>query len=231
MNKIKESSCLTCKNISTCFQYLTKEELNDIDKNRVSLNFKKGGIIAKQGAFATHIIFVRTGLVKLFREADSDENNLIINIFSAGNIIGLSSLYGDNTFNYSVSAIETSNLCLIEINIIRELVRKNGDFAVAVVTRLSKNNLLAYEILYSITHKQLNGKMASALIYLAIEVYNSTEFKLSLTRKELAEFTGMSVMSVVRTIKEFKKSGIISDENNHIKILNMNMLQNIKNYG
>ena len=230
-DKTDSNNCMNCKNISSCFKVLTDTQLTGISQNRVSLNFKKGDIIAKQGAYATHLMFIKSGLVKLYREGDVGQNGLIINIFSAGNIVGLSSLFGDSTFNYSVSAIEDSTLCLIEINTIRKLVPVNGDFAVAVITKLSKNNLLAYEILYNITHKQLNGRMATALLYLAKDVYGSIRFKLSLSRKDLAEFTGMSVMSVVRVIKEFKETNVIKNDDGVIEILNIEMLKRISEFG
>lgn len=228
---IESENCLTCLNISSCFKVLDSDQLLATNQNRVTLKFKKGDVIAKQGTFATHLMFIKSGLVKLFREGDTGQNGLIINIFTSGNIIGLSSLYGDSTFNYTVAAIEDSTLCLIEINTIRKLIPTNGEFAVAVITKLSKNNLLAYDLLYNITHKQLNGRMATALLFLAKDVYHSIRFKLSLSRKDLAEFTGMSVMSVVRVIKEFKETGVINNDNGTIEILDIERLKRISEFG
>ena len=47
-----------------------------------------------------------------------------------------------------------------------------------------------------------------------------------LSRSELANFTAMSTMSAVRTIKEFKKQGVISDNKGVIGILDFDSLEN-----
>ncbi len=227
----QQNTCVDCTQMSDCFRVLSKEELELVGQKMVRLSFRKGEIIAKQGAFATHIMFVKSGLVKLYRESENDQNDLIINIYAADNILGLSSLFGDSIFHYSVAALEDSSLCLIEINIVRELVGRNSDFSVSVIKRLSRNNLLAYEILYAVTHKQLNGRMASAMIYLAREVFESSGFTMPLSRKELAEFTGMSVMSAVRAMKDLRQNGLIGSENGRIEILDMERLEQISKFG
>ncbi len=227
----QQNTCVDCTQMSECFRVLSKNELGLVGQKMVRLSFRKGEIIAKQGAFATHIMFVKSGLVKLYRESENDQNDLIINIYAADNILGLSSLFGDSIFHYSVAALEDSSLCLIEINIVRELVSRNSDFSVSVIKRLSRNNLLAYEILYAVTHKQLNGRMASAMIYLAREVFQASGFPMPLSRKELAEFTGMSVMSAVRAIKDLRQNGLIAGENGRIEILDMERLEQISKFG
>ncbi len=226
-----QENCAGCTQMSACFRTLSSEELKMVGQKMVRLHFRKNEIIAKQGAFATHIMFVKSGLVKLYRESDNDQNDLIINVFAADNILGLSSLYGDSTFPYSVSALEESSLCLIEINMVRELITKNPSFSISIIERLSKNNLLAYDILYAATHKHLNGRMATALLYFAREVYGTSSFKLPLSRKEMAEFTGMSVMSTVRAMKELKDAKAIHQNNGTIEIINMDMLRRISEFG
>ena len=65
------------------------------------------------------------------------------------------------------------------------------------------------------------------MLFLADSIFHSDKFNMELSRKDLAEFTGMSVMSVVRGIKDFKESGIIRDENSTIEILNREKLVKI----
>lgn len=231
MSDEHQNTCVDCTQMSDCFRRLKQEELDIVSKKMVRLSFRKGEIIAKQGAFATHIMFVKSGLVKLYRESENAQNDLIINIYASDNMLGLSSLFGDSIFHYSVAALEDSSLCLIEINIVRELVSKNPEFSISIIKRLSSNNLLAYNILYAITHKQLNGRMASALIYLAREVFHTGSFRMPLTRKELAEFTGMSVMSAVRAMKDLRKHGLVSNEDGIIEILDMERLEQISKFG
>lgn len=64
--------------------------------------YKKGETICKQGSFASHIMFLEEGLVKIYLEGNP--RNLILTITPSNHLIGLPSIYeGNNTFLYSVS--------------------------------------------------------------------------------------------------------------------------------
>ncbi|MBN1649797.1 MAG: Crp/Fnr family transcriptional regulator [Bacteroidales bacterium] len=227
---MENTSCLPCKSESNCFGALSDSELEMIDKSKVVVTFKKGETIAKQGSFASGLIYIKEGMVKLYKEGP-DNNNLILNIFGSDELVGISSIYGDNVFNYSIVAIEKSEIYLIELAVLKELIQTNAKFATAVLQRSNRNTLRAYNQMYSLTHKQLNGRMASALIFLANEVYQSNRFKLTLSRKDLADFTGMSTMGAIRVLNTFKTDKIISDEKGYIEILDYNAIKVIAKVG
>jgi len=224
-------SCLNCVLKSECFTRLTVEELERADQNKVEIHFKKKEIIAKQGAFATHIMYIKSGLVKLYLEAEPGHKDVIINFFSAGEVIGLASLFGKSTFDFSIAAIEDSNLCLIDINIVSKLTSSNPDFAALLIHKLNENTLYAYRQLYDITNRQMNGRIAGALLHLAKNVYKKRKFELTLSRKDLAEFTGMSNMSVIRVMNELRNDSIITDKDGVIEIVNIEALEYMRHTG
>ena len=73
--------------------------------------------------------------------------------------------------------------------------------------------------------------MADILLCLAERIFNLTEFDLNLSRKELAELTGMSTESVIRMLKKFKDDGIIEMTGKKLKIIDYNLLKKISEYG
>ncbi len=224
-------TCVDCEVKSECFKKLTTEELILANQNKVELHFRKKEIVAKQGAFATHLMFVKSGVVKLYIEGGPGNNDLIINIFPQGQILGISSIYGDSTFNYSISALEDSTLCLIEINTVRELMKKNNKFALSLFLKLSKSTSHAYSHLFNLTNKHSKGRIASVFVYLAREVYKSTKFKLPLTRKDLAEFAGMSTMNAVRVLNDMKKNSLIDEKDGQLEIMDFSEMERISNVG
>ena len=225
------NSCVTCSNKSSCFKELSINELKLNDKHRVQLNFKKGETIFKQGSFANHIHFIKSGLVKVYMEIPNSDKNLVINILPAGNLLGLPSLYGKKVYTYTVTAIENTTICIIENSVIKSLIEKNGKFAADIIKTMNHCTNSTNERFISLTHKQLNGRLADTLIYLAEEIYKTNLFKLSLSRADLAELTGMSTMSVVKVIKDFKDNKIIKNENGTIEIINMPLLKRISEFG
>ena len=230
MTDVERMKCVSCQNKSVCFEKLSSVELEFVDKKRVELKYRKGEVIAKQGSFVTHILFVQQGLTKVYKEVN-EEHNLILNIFPKGSLIGLSALYNNDVAQYSVAAIEDSIICSIDKKEFEELVFENGKFAASVITAI--NNCTFYNIdkILSLTNKQHNGRLAEALLFISDKIYESNKFKLSLSRKDLAEFTGMSVMSVVRILKDFNNDNIISSSGKTIEILDFVRLKRISETG
>ncbi|MCF6356684.1 MAG: Crp/Fnr family transcriptional regulator, partial [Draconibacterium sp.] len=170
------NSCLFCINKSSCFKELDEEELAHSNKHRVQLDFKLGETIFKQGSFANHIYFVKAGLVKVYMEIPHSDKNLVINILPTGNLIGLPSLYGNKVHTYTATAIENTTVCIIENGTIKELIENNGKFAAEIIKTMNHCSNSTFTRFASLTHKQLNGRLADALIYLSEKIYKNSTF-------------------------------------------------------
>lgn len=228
---IKDKSCVVCGSKSFCFMQLSVLELELADAHRVELKYKKGEHIAKQGSFVTHVLYLQKGLIKIYMETEQ-ENDIILNIFRGGDLIGLANLFTNAPLQFSVAAVEDSVICAIDKTVIENLIMQNGSFAKAIIQNMNACTLFHYRRLISASQKQLNGRMADALLHLANTVYHSDQFTLTLTRKELAELAGMSMMSAVRTLKDFAQNNIIAEENNNLfKILDKAKLESYSKYG
>jgi CRP/FNR family transcriptional regulator len=225
----KEGKCLTCKNKSSCFTLLQADELGLVDKNRLEVKYRKGELISKQGSFATHILFLKKGLVKVYLEGKS--KNHILSILPKGNLIGLPSLFGEPVLHYSVIAYEDSEVCHIDINVFRKFIHENALFSAELIKLMNETTISNYDRFLSITQKNMPGRFADALLYFSNQIYKSTSFSLSLSRKDLAEFSSMSVESLSRTIKDFNDNNLISVKGKSIKILDKSRLTEISLHG
>jgi len=101
----------------------------------------------------------------------------------------------------------------------------------SLLKRSHKSTIHAYNQMFNLTHKHLNGKMASAILYLSQQVFNNNKFEMLLSRNEMANFTAMSMMSAVRAINDLKQQNIISDSNGVIEILDIKSLEKISRFG
>ncbi len=229
-NKNPYSSCTVNYSCLRCFEKLTDEELHLLETNRLEIKYKKGETICKQGTFASHIMYVCTGLVKVYIENEVDI--LTLKILPDGNMIGLTSLFDQaNVFQYSAYAYQESVIRLIDINIFRQLLKQNIEFANEVINILCDNAVQTYGRFFCFTNKQTYGRMADILLCLASRIYKNDEFELLLSRKELADLTGMSTESVIRIIKKFKDEELIKIEGKKYRILNLYKLQQISDHG
>jgi CRP-like cAMP-binding protein len=172
-------------------------------------------------------MYLRNGFAKIYKET-SFEHNLILDIIPAGKLIGLTSLFNqDNIARFSVAALENATVCSIDRKTIEKLIHQNNQFAQCIIQAMNKESIHFYDKMASLTQKQMNGRVADAIIYLAENIFKSPHFKMILSRKELAEFTGMSMMSVVRTLKNMKTEGIIEDHKGNVFIKDLKILKQI----
>jgi len=224
------NSCTVNYDVVNCFNKLNDEELLFLEKNRIEVLYKKGETLCKQGTFASHIMYICDGLVKIYME--SDQNTLTLKILPSGNMIGLTSLLdGSNVFQYSAYAYQTSKVRLIDINVFKQLIKQNADFANEVINLLCENAIQTYGRFFCFTQKQSYGRLADTFLCLASRIYKSEEFDLNLSRKELADLTGMSTESVIRILKKFKDDKLISITGKKYKIIDSYRLQQISNHG
>ncbi|NOY51133.1 MAG: Crp/Fnr family transcriptional regulator [Chlorobi bacterium] len=223
-------SCIVESEHSDCFKELTDYESDLLQKNTINIEFKKGEIVAKQGSFASHIIYLKTGLAKIYLSGGSKD--LILKITPEKRFIGLSSIFeGNNKFIYSASTYVDSEASLIDKEFFKSLIRNNSKFASNIISIQNENAAQVYSRFYSLTHKQSNGLVADLLMCLSNRVFKSTKFCLPLSRSDLADLVGLSVESVLRILKDFKEEGIIETRGKHIIINQPEALDKISIYG
>jgi CRP/FNR family transcriptional regulator len=224
------TSCTVADDHCKCFEALTEEQTVLLEKKQVTVEYNKGEIIAKHGAFASHVVFLCEGLVKVYIEHGNQ--TLILKIISPGNLIGLSSLSeGEEVFQYSAAAYQRSVAKLIDIVTFKHLIRENGHFASKVISILGENSNQINNRFFCLTHRQSYGRLADLLLCLSGRVFKTDRFELDLTRKELAELAGMSTENVIRILKKFQDDKLIEMKGKHIQLNDMDALQQICDLG
>lgn len=214
----------------SCFDLLTVAEKEIIDTTSVLVNFKKGETICKQGSFASHIMYIEKGLVKVYLEGSNKD--LILTITPKNNLLGLQALYeGNNTFLYSISTYTESAVRLIDIQVFKQLLRQNPAFGYRIINILNESTSQSYGRFFSLTQKQLHGRLADILLCLSRRIFKADSFELPLSRSDLSDLTSMSTESVIRIMKDFKDDGIIEINNKSIALLDIPRLEKISEKG
>lgn len=224
------TGCTISSHKCKCFDKLSETEKESLESHSVLIQYRKGESICKQGTFASHIMYMEKGLAKVF--LDDGKNSLVLKIVPEGQLLGLSLINGDhNTFPYSATAYIDSEVKLIEIGFLKSLLSKNSEFAREVISILSSNSVLINGRFFCLTHKQSYGRLADILLCLSERVFKSDNFHLQLSRKDLAELSGMSEETVIRMLKSFKEDGLIEINGKNFRVLDRPKLQKISETG
>jgi CRP-like cAMP-binding protein len=211
-------------------ELLEKHEIEHLNERMNVVVYRPKDIIFKQNTRTSHIMFIKEGLVKIYKE-ERIERNHILNIAKPGDYIGLMTIFGNELYQYSAAAINQTEICFIDIEHFRNLISTNGKYALQLINTISNKGLFIIDKLINQVYKQLPGRIASVLLYFSEHIYHSNSFNFPLTRKELAELAGTTKESFIRTLTEFKNDKIITIDGSKIEIKSMDIVRTLSRLG
>jgi CRP-like cAMP-binding protein len=213
-----ENDCKVCAIKSKAASKLSEEEIEKLSFSCALVKFQKGDSLIRQGTFSTNVAYLRSGLAKVHIAGPYHEQ--IVRIVMAPSYLGLPTTFGDKINQYSVTVIEPAEVCFIDINAFRYLLKVNHDFSYEITLELCRNELEVFHRCANRTQKQLRGKIADVLIELSERIYSSDIFKIPLTQEDLGNLVDSSRESVSRVLTEFEKDGIIRLVRKKVEITN-----------
>ncbi len=226
----KSCNCQNCELKPLFFDSVKEEEFSHICNSKHEQSFSKGVVICIEGEAIKEFMYLKTGLVKIHKK-ENEFRDQIIKIAKPLDYVNLLSIFSDNLYHYSVTAIEDSVVCFVDLAVIKSLVHTNGDFAMSMIQKMNRTTDIIIQTVLEISKKNLRGRIAYVLLYFADQVYFKEIFELPLSRKEIAEFIEMTSENVIRILSEFRKDGIIKINGKIIEIENRQRLQQIMEHG
>lgn len=219
-----------CDIQAPCFQMLSREEAELVRASKTQVLFRRDDNLTKQGAFASYVLFIIKGMAKQYLEGDGIRN-YNLRIIIPGEFVGLSAVFTKNTFNYSSIALTDCQVFLVEKDAIAQVVKQNGMFGYNIIKRYCEQNADLFNTVRNLMYKQMNGRMADTLLYLESISNDNKEIFQLLSRKDIADFAGISTESAVKLLKNFEKDGLIKLNDKDILISDRNALIEISKRG
>lgn len=224
------SGCTISPHKCTCFEKLSADEILELEEHSVTVTYRKGEVICKQGSFAHNVFFMEKGLAKVVIQ--NAGNSLVLRIIPDGTLFGLSPLNEENNvYQYSTIAYIDSVVKQVDILFFRKLIDHNPAFARELIDVLSSNSVQIYGRFFCLTHKQSFGRLADILLCLSDRVFKTTEFDLPISRKDLAELSGMSPETIARMLSKFNDEALIQLDGKSVRLLDVEKLRKISETG
>lgn len=228
MRQTKNNSCETCP--LKCDIFLTSREMGiEQEIEPVHVTYKKHETICKQNSEISHAIVLIDGNAKMFIDGINNKN-IILNILLPSNYIGLTAVFGSLHYTFNVSAITNCHTCHIDINKIKNMYYNNQSFLIKLNQAFGMSVMSIMGKLISLNQKQIRGKVAESLLYLS-QLYDTTKFVLTITRKELGELSAISEENAVRVLTELKNEKVIEINGKEIELKDIGLLKKISAIG
>jgi CRP-like cAMP-binding protein len=215
---------------SHIFNTLTPDELHLLMDNKRQIQFRPGETIMKQNTPLTHLVCIKSGLAKVVSEGPKGKN-LILQIIKSNSIFTGGGAIVDDFRHFTVAAITNIDCCFIDTSRLYSLLTKNSIFSIELLKHSNAQHLKMLSALINLTNKYMPGRVADTLLYLKNNVFETNPYNFILSKQELADMSGMTKESFIRSLKEFEDSGLISHNRNTIEILKEDDLIEISRNG
>jgi CRP-like cAMP-binding protein len=204
------------------------QELSKAIAQRKMRSIKKKQVIYYEGDAIAGIYLVLRGKVKTFK-LTPDGRELMVGIYTEDQYFGIPSLLLHEPHAETAEAMEDSTICMLPKELMEELLNKYPDIGRQFIKILSNNLLDREQQLLQLAYFSVRKRLAEVLIRLYKQEQSSDPLNIKVSRDNLAALAGMATETVSRILSDFKSENIIERKGSLIQILNLQMLQEMKN--
>lgn len=218
----------------TIAQYLKQSNyetaLNELLTDSKLNKYKKKQIIFEEDNHPQYVYYLKSGMAKSYKTNEGGKE-LTIQLYAPGDFIGYIAIIEKRTYQFTAQAMDDCEVILIARNAFIELIKSNTAFSLYVVEVLAKHNSQKAERMINLAYNSLRKRVSNSLLLLKNTFIQAQEepFIINITREELANISGTTTESLIRTLSDFKDEKLVEINGRMIKILDENKLKNLIN--
>jgi len=230
-NFAKNLNCPVCAHRTQCFfNSMSESEYEFLGTNKREVDFKAGETIYKQGTESKYLIFLLSGMAKVYVEGDNGKI-FILELIKPFQFLDIPSIFEDDMLHRSSAAIVDSKACLVDIQAFKSIVLGDKKNVPRLIKHFNHTQNRYSTRLTNVIYKNMEARIADSLLYLVNEIYFSRDFTLTINRTDLADLSGMSRESASRILGQFKEQEIIKIKGRKMEVLNKKQLEHIARFG
>ncbi|QHT67614.1 response regulator [Rhodocytophaga rosea] len=206
-------------------------ELNRLlNEDKKTVHIKKKQQVFSEHSFPNALYYISKGKIKTYK-TNEEGREFITGLHAAGDFIGYIELLENCNYKESATALEDSELCVINKPEFFTLLEQNREVSQKFIKLLSNNVIEQEERLLQLAYNSVRKRVAEALLLLYNRYHGQEtgETAIQVSREDLSSIAGASKETVIRTLSDFKDEKLIEISGKSIKILNMNKLLKMKN--
>ncbi len=208
---------------SLLFKGLQDEQLARIASIAREKKFKRAETIFFEGDKATGFYMVAEGKVKIFKMS-LDGREQILHIFGPGEPFGEVPVFHNQPFPANAVTMVPSTLLFFPRLEFVELVTSTPSLALSMLAMLSLRLRRFASQIESLSLKEVPGRLAAHLVYLAEEQNRTDKVVLDIPKGQLASLLGTSPETLSRIFSKMSDEGIIEVSGKTIVLLDFDEL-------
>lgn len=220
--------------LETIWPLLESDYERELIKKTVScVEFKRGASVFHNGENISVLHYLYKGKVKMYRKGIGGRL-YITRMIKPGEFFGIRPFFANQTTQTTAEVCESSEVIVIPVNIIDQILEKNIAVAKYFLVSLAKELGQAEDRIISLTQKHVRGRLAESLLFLmqnyGLENDGAT-LDIYLSREDLASLSNMTTSNAIRTLSSFASERIVALDGRKIKIIDPDELEKISRQG
>ncbi len=230
-----EDACRHCYLRQLCLPLgLRVEDLGRLaDIVKVSAPIPRGKHIFRQGDKFRSIYAIRSGSLKTYQLAASGAVQ-VTGFYLPGDLVGLDAISGDQ-HPTGAETLDTTTVCELPF---RDVERLSADLPALqhqLFRLLSKEIVADSELVSVLGNRSAEERLAALLLSLSVRFalrgFSPREFRLSMSRNDIANYLGLAVETVSRLFTRFQERALISAQGKLVRVLDLNALRDAAGAG
>ena len=224
-------NCSNCRLSTICLPLALQnddiEELEQIVQRGKPL--QKGAHLFREHDGFKSVYAVRSGTLKAYRTTD-DGREQVTGFFFPGEILGMDGI-SEDTHASSAKALETSAVCEIPFNSLELLSTKMPSLQRHFFQLMSREITTDQQLITLLSKSTAEERVAALLLSIsarnARRKLSAVQFRLSMSRMDIANYLGLTVETVSRVFGRLQNMELLLVENKEIHILDIAGLKQI----
>ena len=184
------------------------------------VRFKRDSEIQGEGELAEYFYQIETGAARSYKLTD-DGRRQIMAFHLAGDVIELGA---GRRHSFSAAATATCVIRVAKRTAIIAMAGSSSALASEIWRRIARDQQFAEEHLVALGRKNAEERMASFLLQMADRSSSSPVIELPMARRDIADYLGLTVETVARTLTKLESASVISRNRRQIRLCNRSAL-------
>lgn len=217
-----KTACKNCKLHQLCLPLgLEKNDMDQLDDIiKRTKPYQKGEYLFQHGDNFDALYAVRSGSVKTFSQDDNGDEQ-ITGFYLAGEMMGLDAVH-EGSHPCSAIALETTSVCKIPFNNLEKLSSQLPSLQHQLLRIMSKEITEDQALLILLGQKSAEERVAAYLVNMSDRMekrgFSALEFNLSMSRKDIGNYLGLTIETISRTFSHLQQEGLINSQRKHVEI-------------
>ncbi|MBI5396294.1 MAG: Crp/Fnr family transcriptional regulator [Verrucomicrobia bacterium] len=210
----------TCK----LFSDLNRHDLEAVEQIAISKEYRKGGIIFREGEPSRGFFLVVAGAAKIFRTGP-DGRERVFHVVESGDAFAEAAMFMDTYPAMAEALVSPTTVIQVDKNGFKQLIARDPRLSFKIIGTMVNWLRQMRDALTDLTLKEVPARLASYALSLPAEP--GKPIKVNVSKTTIAQMIGTTKETFSRVLNRFAQHRILTFRGTQLRILNRARLEKI----